>query len=67
VRPAYGDGVALSFPVATPLLLLAVVAILAIREVTLGSRSGAEQAAELDAEVAVAGGAGGKQAVAASP
>lgn len=63
VRQAYGDGVALSFPVATPLLLLAVVAILAIREVPLGSRSGAEQAAE----VAVTGGAGGKQAVAASP
>jgi len=67
VRQAYGDGVALSFRVATPLLLLAVVAILAIREVPLGSRSGAEQAAELDAEVAVAGGADGKQAVAASP
>jgi len=52
VEHAYGDGIAEIFLVAAPLALIAFLAVLFIKEVALGNRSGVEQrlSAELGAE-----------------
>lgn len=46
VEAAYGDGIADIFLVATPIAVLAVIAILFIREIPLGTKSGIEQQLE---------------------
>ncbi len=67
VESAYGEGIADLFLIAVPLGLIALIAVLFLKEVPLGSRSGVEQLLDQDqsgeAVVAEAGTPGAQQAV----